>query len=52
MDNDLDVLSAFDSLEGAIVKLGYMQDQGKIGKRNIEDIMFSLAQINTVLKVL
>ncbi len=52
MDNDLDVLSAFDSLEGAIVELGYLQDQGRMGKRNVEDFLFSIAQVNKVLRVL
>lgn len=52
MDNDLDVLSAFESLEDAILELGHLQDQGKMGKRNIEDLISSIAQINEVLKVL
>ncbi len=52
MDNDLDVLSAFESLEDAILELGHLQDQGKMGKRNIEDLMSSIAQINEVLRVL
>ncbi len=52
MDNDLDVLSAFDSLEGTIVELGYLHDKGNIGKRNVEDLISSISQINTVLRVL
>ena len=52
MDNDLDVLSVFDSLEGAITELSYLHDQGKLGKKNIEDLMLSITQINAVLRVL
>jgi len=52
MDNDLDVLSAFDSLEGAIMELSYLHDQGRLGKENVEDLMLSITQINTVLRVL
>ncbi|WP_321419929.1 hypothetical protein [uncultured Methanomethylovorans sp.] len=49
MDNDLDVRSAFDSLETTILELADLHEDGKLGKEHFQDFIFAIAQVNKVL---
>lgn len=51
MDNDLDVRSAFDSLETTILELDDLHEQGKLGKEHVEDFISAIEQVNNVLRI-
>jgi cysteinyl-tRNA synthetase len=51
MDNDLDVRSAFDSLETTILGLDDLHEQGKLGKEHVEDLISAIEQVNNVLRI-
>ena len=51
MDNDLDVRSAFDSLETTILGLDDLHEQGKLGKEHVEDFISAIEQVNNVLRI-
>ncbi len=51
MDNDLDVRSAFGSLETTILELADLHEQGKLGKEHIEDFISAIEQVNNVLRI-
>lgn len=51
MDNDLDVRSAFDSLETTILELDDLHEQGKLGKEHVEDLISAIEQVNNVLRI-
>ncbi len=52
MDDDLNVHSAFDSLETSIQELADVHEEGMLGKGSIEDLVFAISQVNNVLRVL
>lgn len=51
MDDDLDVRSAFDSLETTILEIADIHEQERFGKKNAEDLIIAITKINEVLRI-
>ncbi len=51
MDDDLDVRSAFDSLETTILEIADIHEHERFGKKNAEDLIIAITKINEVLRI-